>query len=194
MHPFCPSGWFSRNWPFQATFLNRLLFEHLVPDTVDAMKYLGLEPYLVSRIRSQKTKFVPYLHIVLAASRESKPSESHLKPPKTPKSGILIYELLNRYADNGAGPHNLVQNFWTPEWTVQFILPDWLCSHRQTGRKTARTNYSFSQKTNSEYRMEMLHFALRWGLIIICLILINKHRYTHVLISHMPNKMPITKW
>ena len=68
--------------------MNRLLFEHLVPDAVDAMKYLVLEPYLVSRIRSQKTKFVPDLHIDFAASRESKPSESHLKSPKTPKSGI----------------------------------------------------------------------------------------------------------
>ena len=83
--------------------MKRLLFEHLVLDAVDATKYLVLEPYLVSRIRSQKTKFVPNLHIDFAASRESKPSESQLKSPKTPKSGILIYELFNRYAVNGAG-------------------------------------------------------------------------------------------
>ena len=72
--------------------MNRFLFEHLVLDAVDAMKYLVLEPYFVSRMRSQKTKFVPDLHIDLAVSRESKPSESHLKSPKTPKSGILIFE------------------------------------------------------------------------------------------------------
>ena len=72
--------------------MNRLLFEHLVLDAVDAMKYLILGPYFVSRIRSQNTKFVPDLHIDFAASRESKPSESHLKLPKTPKSGILIFE------------------------------------------------------------------------------------------------------
>ena len=120
------------------------------------MKYFFLDPYLVSRIRSQKTKFVPDLHIDFAASRESKPSESHLKSPKTPKSGILIYELLNRYAHNGASPDS------------SFYLIDCVRIGKQAEKQPEQTAHSLKKRIPStEWKCFTLPYDEAWSLFVL---------------------------